>query len=135
MADKKLSWCDYEVADGPHGRYILQNGEFRGHAASVAARDGISFSQQGKDAVLWLVREGQPPRAMATRAQGRIGTVAIEVNFESLTGVRITKDDRFLRPGDGFVILPLGANCEPGPLDMEEGRPRPTFYLPEAASE
>lgn len=128
----KLSWCDYEVVDGPHGRYILVNGEWGGRGggcASVCAHDGIKFPQDGKDAVLWLVRGGNRPKALATRARGRIGTVAIEVTFESLTGVHIKKGDRFLQPGDGFVILPLGVKCEPGPIDQEEGRPRPTVYL------
>lgn len=132
MADKKLAWCDYEVVDGPNGRYIQENGEWGGRgggSAHVLAEDGIKFPPQGKDAVLWLVRDGKPSKGLATRSFNRIGIVAIEVSYEPKEGVRIQAEDPFLRPGDGFVILPIGTRCEPGPIDTEEGRPRPTVYL------
>ena len=66
---------------------------------------------------------------MATRSRNLIWVVAIEAPFDSLTGIHIDKGTRFLQAGDGFVITSLVERCEPGPIDTEEERPRPTVYL------
>ena len=128
----KLAWCHYEVQRSIQpsgGLYIQGNGTWQGSgSAHILAEDGIKFPQQGNDAVLWLIRDGKA-ESLATRAHGRIGFVNLKIDqeFNMAKGIHIQAGSPWLKPGDGFAILPLGTTCQAGKLDTEDGYPRPTM--------
>lgn len=132
-AKKKLNYCQFEVMRS--GRYtftIVENVVRDPEAPSaVVSRNEILFPQEGEDANLWHVRDGQTA-PLARRTNNRIVS-GIGVTVDRALGVRITRWDGFLQAGDGIVILPVGVRCESGPPADPNKSIRPTIYVADTA--